>query len=342
MFFISINTMMEKELLVSIIVPVCNVEKYLSRCVESLLSQSYKNTEIILVDDGSTDSSGWVADYFAKKHHNIHVIHKGNGGLSNARNTGLRYATGEWVAFVDPDDYVDKHFIATLLRLAQANNADIATCSYYSVRLNGETKEPSSEWMNRTMTSNEAINDMFRYKRPNYIWQNLFKMDLFYSNDIVFPEGREYEDISTKVKTLYFASKIAFTNEKLYYYVERKESITNQAFKESVFYDKLSATYDIENLIKKDRVSGTSAFFDNYKYLMIESVLADMSRRSISQVDAKKIWRLVRRQLTSLYPRTKFPSGCKKIKHGVLLLLSSSRWLYGMAYRFNNNVRIAK
>lgn len=334
--------MIEKELLVSIIVPIYNVEKYLSRCVESLLAQSYKDTEIILVDDGSTDSSGWVADCFAKNHHNIHVIHKQNGGLSNARNIGLRYATGKWVAFVDPDDYVDKSFIAILLQLAQTNNADIATCSYYSVRLDGEIKESSSKWTNQTMTGNEAINDMFAYKRSNYIWQNLFRIDLFYNNDIVFPEGREYEDISTKVKTLYFADKIAFTNEKLYYYVERKESITNQAFKENVFYDKLSATCDIENLIKKDRVSGISAFFDNYKYLMIESVLADMSRRSVSQVDAKKIWRLVRRQLASLYLQTRFPSGWKKIKHGVLLVLSSSRWLYGMAYRFNSNMRVAK
>lgn len=139
-----------------------------------------------------------------------------------------------------------------------------------------------------------------------------------------------------------FANKGAFTNEKLYYYVERKDSITNQAFKESVFYDKLSATCDIENLLKKDEASGISVFFDNYKYLVVEGVLADMSRRNVSRVEAKKIWRLVRRQLASLYPRTRFPSGWKKIKHGVLLLLSSSRWLYGMAYRFNNNVRLAK
>lgn len=121
-----------------------------------------------------------------------------------------------------------------------------------------------------------------------------------------------------------FANKVAFTDEKLYYYVERDGSITNQAFKESVFYDKLSAARDVENLLEWNKTDELSEFFGNYKYLIVESVFADTTRRNVSQVDVGKIWRATRRQLMVLYLRTKFPSFKKRFKHGVLLVLSSS------------------
>ena len=330
--------MVDNNPLVSIIVPIYNVEECLNRCLESLLNQSYRKTEIILVDDGSTDNSSRIADCYARYDRRIHVIHKTNGGLSSARNVGLRYVAGEWIAFVDSDDYVDKNYISTLLQLAQSNNAEIAMCNYYRVKLDGTVSESLLGWTSEVLTNKEAIDDIFTYKRAVSVWQSIFRADLFYDNNILFPEGREYEDISTKVKTLFFANKVAFTNEKLYYYVEREGSITNQSFKESVFHDKLSAARDVENLLEENEADGFSEFFGNYKYLIVESVLTDMTRRNVSQVNVRKIWRATRRQLASLYPRTKFPSARKRIRHGVLLALSSSRWLYGVAYRFRNGV----
>lgn len=120
-----------EEKLISIIVPVYNVEKYLKECIDSVISQTYKNLEIILVDDGSTDKSGEICDEYSKKDSRIKVIHKENGGLSDARNVALDIAKGEYIGFVDSDDYVEKDMFETLYKLAEEHNTEISSISFY-------------------------------------------------------------------------------------------------------------------------------------------------------------------------------------------------------------------
>ncbi len=125
-----------KEPLVSIIIPIYNVEKHLKKCLDSVLSQTYRNIEIILIDDGSTDNSGYIADEYSRHNDNISVIHTNNGGLSRARNIGIKSASGQWISFIDSDDYVSRDFISKLLNLAINNDADIATCKFQTVNKN--------------------------------------------------------------------------------------------------------------------------------------------------------------------------------------------------------------
>lgn len=124
-----------KEDLISIIVPVYKVENYLSKCLDSMICQTYKNIEIILVDDGSPDNSGKICDDYAKKDSRIKVIHKENGGLSDARNAGLKIATGKYIGFVDSDDYISVEMYEKLYNQAKKEDADIACCNYYRVKM---------------------------------------------------------------------------------------------------------------------------------------------------------------------------------------------------------------
>ena len=123
---------MEKQPLISVIVPVYNVENYLPRCLDSIINQTYTNLEILLVDDGATDNSGKLCDEYAQKDNRIRVFHKENGGVSSARNMGLDNATGEYIAFVDSDDYIDKCMYEIMLNSSVQNNADIVVCGYLS------------------------------------------------------------------------------------------------------------------------------------------------------------------------------------------------------------------
>ena len=131
--------------MISIIVPVYNVEKYLNRCVDSIINQTYKNLEIILVDDGSTDNSGKICDEYQKKDSRIKVIHKTNGGMSSARNAGLDIATGNYIAFVDSDDYIALNMMATMRGYVVDNNVDMAVCGFTRLTENKILSERGKE-----------------------------------------------------------------------------------------------------------------------------------------------------------------------------------------------------
>ena len=133
--------------LISVIVPIYNVEKYLERCVESIINQTYKNLEIILVDDGSPDNCPQMCDDYAKKDSRIKVVHKKNGGLSDARNAGMKVATGEYVSFIDSDDYISLDFYETLLETIVDNDSDIVECSVVKFYENGKFDEYSDDQM---------------------------------------------------------------------------------------------------------------------------------------------------------------------------------------------------
>ena len=221
---------MKQKNMVSIIVPVYNVEKYIKKCIDSIINQTYQNLEIILVDDGSPDKCGEICEEYSKKDNRIKVIHKENGGLSDARNAGLEKATGEYIAFIDSDDYIDKNYISTLYNMCITNKAEIAQCSFKRVTDNQIANEKDVENKIVNMSGIEAIKNIFKENYIEYTvaWNKLYKKSLF--DNIKYPKGKLHEDEATTYKLFYEAKIVSVTNEKLYYYYIRQNSITNTKF----------------------------------------------------------------------------------------------------------------
>lgn len=212
--------------LVSIVVPVYNVENYLEECVDRLRNQSYKELEIILVDDGSTDSCGKLCDLFSTKDKRIVVYHKENGGLSDARNYGIDRAHGELLGFVDSDDYVERGMIAGMVSSIEKENADIAICGYKKIYKNVilEKTPPSKSY-----TRDQAIHQLLRgIDFQDHVWAMIYKTELW--EGIRFPKGKLYEDVRTTYKLFLKAKKIISVNESYYNYRQRGSSIVKRDF----------------------------------------------------------------------------------------------------------------
>lgn len=202
---------------ISIIVPVYKVEQYLSRCIDSILNQTFQDFELILVDDGSPDNCGEICNKYALKDNRIKVIHKENGGLSDARNVGLDIATGEYISFVDSDDVVHPQMYTRLYDLIQRTGAEIAQCEYVRFDKEIEFQSLSEDAEEIICTNVEALDLLIesnRFVPP--VWNKLYKRELF--SNIRFPKGKIHEDEYTTYKLFYEANKIAYLNLPMYYY----------------------------------------------------------------------------------------------------------------------------
>ena len=206
------------EPLISVIVPVYKVEQYLERCVRSVLAQTYKNTEIILVDDGSPDGCPAMCDIYAKEYENVCVIHQENKGLSGARNAGINVAKGEYLAFVDSDDIWSPYFLESLYQALKEYNADISQCRWEY--MHGDAlKEPYNPQAKcECFTSREMLANLYIQTGAYYVvaWNKLYKKELF--ENIRYPEGRIHEDEATTYKLFDRAEKCVFVDNALYGY----------------------------------------------------------------------------------------------------------------------------
>ena len=213
--------------LISVIVPVYNVEKYLDRCVQSIVNQTYKNLEIILVDDGSPDNCGKMCDDWAQKDSRIKVVHKANGGLSDARNAGMAVATGEYIAFVDSDDWVDIHFLELLYNAVLAHNVKLAACDAKTVYL-FESKNIADLPQAKVFTSQQALQTLTIGKEfRSVVWNKLYHRTLLENEQ--FEVGRYHEDEFFTYRILAKANHSVYVNAPLYYYFQRQGSIMNSA-----------------------------------------------------------------------------------------------------------------
>lgn len=216
--------------LISVIIPVYNVEQYLSKCLDSVVNQTYKNLEVILVDDGSTDNSGKICDEFALKDNRIIVIHKSNGGLSSARNEGLKFAKGQYVGFVDSDDYIEIGMYEKLLEVSLKYGSDVVCSNYYRVTNNKIYYKKILKGKNilAEISNNKGL-EMGFDNLPFHACDKLFERSLF--NNLSFPEGQLFEDISTISKIFMEAKKIVIYDKPLYYYnMMNLSSLTKQSF----------------------------------------------------------------------------------------------------------------
>ncbi|WP_079525396.1 glycosyltransferase family 2 protein [Solibacillus isronensis] len=200
---------------ISIIVPVYKVEKYIDRCINSLINQTYSNIEIILVDDGSPDKSGEICDTYAKKYSNIKVIHKENGGQSSARNIGLRAATGDYVGFVDSDDWILPDMYESLYGNLKNTSCDISMCQ----RINVRNKDEANKALNKNefmVYKGDQIMDLYLTTDMLSVWNKLYKRTLF--NDIWFPEGKIHEEIFLMYSILKKTTRMVVSDSQKYCY----------------------------------------------------------------------------------------------------------------------------
>lgn len=217
--------------LISVIVAVFNVEQFLDRCIESIVTQTHKNLEIILVDDGSTDGSGKICDEWEKKDFRIHALHKSNGGLSDARNFGLQAAHGKWIGFIDGDDYVNPDMYDNLFEKRVKDG--IIICGYYRVEnmsttpVRGENRELTQEEAANLYLDNElnSISSRTFTYFGSYAWNKLYAIDVF--NDIKYPKNKNFEDMYIMLELIHNSSMIRIIPECEYYYIQRKNSVTH-------------------------------------------------------------------------------------------------------------------
>ena len=215
--------------LVSIIVPIYNVEKYLDSCIDSIINQTYSNLEVILVDDGSPDNCPNICDEWKIKDSRIKVIHKKNGGLSDARNEGLKNSTGKFVCFVDSDDYIDKSFVEKLLSCIIENDVKISQCNYIKFNDDSNSLDKIIGNYGTSIDSNKLIEQITLGDSKNTVtWNKMYSKELF--NNIKFPKGKIHEDEFTTYKLFSLVDKVGQVEDCLYYYRQTDNSIMHQKF----------------------------------------------------------------------------------------------------------------
>ena len=238
--------------LISVIIPVYNVEKYLDICVESVVRQTYENLEIILVDDGSTDNCPAICDEWARKDSRIKVIHKQNGGLSSARNVGMKNASGDYIGFIDSDDVISLDMYEKLLSSLKENEADIAQCGYFTFSDYSQISDFNNDKTvyTRKFNSHNAVKSLLTDGTVSVIcWSKLYKNQVI--KNVFFEEGVINEDVLWTYQVLAKSDNVVTISGKLYGYYQREGSIMNSAYSERRF-DALYALSKRSDAVKTD------------------------------------------------------------------------------------------
>lgn len=282
---------------VSIIVPVYNVSEYIEKCVESILSQTYKNIEVILVDDGSPDDCPQICDDIATKDGRVKVVHKKNGGLSSARNSGIEIATGDYIAFVDSDDYVFNDYIETLVNACIENDCKISACGYFEYYSENYCKTVCGA-SSYTISPEEAIKDIFTMKNEICVvaWNKLYAADLFMQHNIRYPEGKIHEDVFTTYKLCALSNKIVYVNKPLYYYVQRSGSIMGQSFSEKRL-QLIDAVKSIEPFVEQR----SPEFDKEFQYYVFLNYLTLLNTMADCNYKDKKLFCELRAKIFEMY-----------------------------------------
>lgn len=264
--------------LISIIVPVYNVEHFLVQCVQSILNQTYPNIEIILIDDGSTDKSGLLCDELSNSNNKIRVFHKTNGGLSSARNEGIKRSSSDYIIFVDSDDMVEKDMCLKLARAMVLNDSDIVVGSLIVCKDNLELyKEPLVSLDELTLYGQDNLDLILKGKNYSACGK-LYKKKLF--NDVKFPEGKLDEDYAIMYKLMMSAKSVTYIPEYVYFYTFRQGSITKSNFslKKMDFIENAKNVYDdlkdSSYIKKKYKIMAKSFYLKRCNWYITEIYLA--------------------------------------------------------------------
>ncbi len=278
---------------VSVIVPVYNVEKYIRKCLKTLVNQTLKDIEIIVVDDGTKDKAADIVFDYKKEYPQIKYYKKENGGLADARNYGLQYATGKYIAFLDADDYVELDTYEKLYKKAKDENSDMVECNFFWTKNTKNKKDIGIQYSNKK--------EMLEKARV-MAWNKLYKKSVLDEANVLFPKGLQYEDIEFFYKIIPYINKVSFVKQPLIHYVQRKESITKTNNKKTADIFKI-----FENIIEYYK---EKRLYDEYKeeieYSCIRILLCSSLRR-ISKIKDKKT-RIDLQNETWIFLNTNFPN----------------------------------
>ncbi len=274
---------------VSVVVPIYNVEKYIKKCMDSLVNQTLQEIQIIFVNDGSTDESGNIAKEYASKYPNkIIYLEKENGGLSDARNFGMRYAEGEYIAFLDSDDYVENTMYEEMYNKALQENSDYVECDFLWEYPDKTKKDKRNSYNNKKeMLTNVRV----------VAWNKLIKREILEKNNISFPKGLRYEDIEFTYKLIPYLNKVSYVDKEFVHYVQRNNSIAN------VQNERTAEVFTIfDNIIKYYQEKN---FYEEYKeeleYSYSRILLCSSLKRICKIKDSKTRKKLIEETFEKLY-----------------------------------------
>lgn len=228
---------------VTIVVPVYNIENHISNCIESIIHQTYMNLQILLIDDGSSDSSGNICDKYALRDKRIEVVHQLNGGLSEARNIGIKKAVGKWIAFIDGDDYVHPQFIEILYEAAKKSGSMIAVCDYRKVKECMTVFDRSNEEPEYSVLSSEQMLQNWHGKLTKIetvAWNKLYALEIF-KDGIKYPSGKLHEDVYITHQLVARSNQVIIVWKELYYYLQRSNSIIGERLTDNRIYQSMEA-----------------------------------------------------------------------------------------------------
>ncbi|MDT2769694.1 glycosyltransferase family 2 protein [Enterococcus pseudoavium] len=315
----------ENKIDLSVIVPVYNVKETLCRAVESIVNQNLEKIEIILVDDGSTDGSQYICDDLEKKHKFVNVIHKENGGLSSARNVGIIQAQGEYITFIDSDDYYTESFFEEAIKKLNNDNGDIFV---FGLRKGSQEKSKELVFTNEICSiKEEAIKKLFLEKAVDfYAWNKIYRHSLF--KEIRYPEGHLYEDVIPTYLLFKKAKKIIISDKIGIFYYSNPNSIVNQQFSISQ-YDNVLQRIKLLEYIKSD--------YPELKYLAVDKLVDGFLSTGfkISCADNQNKKEFLKKLRTDISSHFFGVFGCSKVsiskKIGLIILFVNSK-LYKKIY----------
>lgn len=319
--------------MISVIVPVYNVEKYVGKCIESILQQTYTDFELILVNDGSTDKSGEICSKYSKIDKRIKLINQANGGLSSARNVGIDVCAGDYITFIDSDDYISKCMLQELYECLSDAVADIAMCSFKRVKENDVVTEKIESINPELIDSKECFRRIYTAKADEFTvaWGKLYKKELF--KGLRYPEGKIHEDEFVTYKLFAQAEKIVYLDVALYYYLIREQSIMHAAFSR-------------KSLVRLEAYSERINYFENIG----ESKLAAMAAQRFIDKSAEYYTLMrdndkndIRTQAINLYNKYYMSFKCETLREKIIIKTFvkclGAFWIYYYIIRFGIAVK---
>lgn len=321
--------MENKKDLISIIIPIYNVEKYLDKCIQTIINQTYKNLEIILVDDGSNDKSLFICDKYSKKDNRITLIHKNNEGVSIARNVGVKQSSGKYIVFIDPDDYVSNDHIETLYNCIEVNNVDLVISNAIDVTEDGKIVN-IKENKDFKMSKEQCIRELLSEANFSHVcWGNIYKRKLVENNEFDC-RYRIAEDLDflyryiSNIKNAYFLSK------KTYYWLIRKGSVTNSQYNEK-WEDELV----ICSLIVKDTANLKNDLYDYAIEKYIRCNFNQVQKFKLNKHQIKVFRRNIKSYKNEVFNGNRF----KKVYKLKIVLFLKSYLLFKLTLNIKNKIR---
>lgn len=273
---------------VDIVVPIYNVEEYLERNLESLKNQTYQDIRVLCINDGSTDNSQAVIDRFAASDKRFESYDKVNGGLSDARNYGLKYVNSEYVMFIDSDDFCEPTMVEESLNAIEENHADMVVFGYNQYYTETNQKEEIKLGVERGVYSLKENHSILAYT-PNAAWNKLYRTKLFIDNDIHYPFGYRHQDLGTTAKLMYLSNKIVYIDKPLYnYLIDRPNNITRQI--DNKIYHIIDMSKEILDYYRTHNVYDD--YYDELNYLIERNLIVAL-RKSVKLKDKKFVFKFI-------------------------------------------------